>query len=218
MLSEAKQPAGSRRLFASIAVCFGAATVLVGGCAGPDKASIEVRRQNQALRDEIETMKRQRQADAATIAALQRKGGQSAAGELSPERLDRLFTVAGLQLGKLTGGYDRDPATPGDDAIRVQVVPIDASGGAIKAAGQFTIEAFDLSGDGRLAGRWSFDLEQSKSAWHGNGLLYHYLFTLPLDAPVPPHLTLKVTFTDELTARQFTVQRPITLRPSESAS
>jgi hypothetical protein len=185
------------------------------GCAAPNKVNIELRKQNQALRSELETLKRQREADAASIAAMQRS---PTSVPLAPTELDKLYTTAGLELGKLTGGYENDAARPGDDAIRVQAVPIDAEGDPIKASGAFLIEAFDLSGDAKLLGRWEFDVSQARRQWHGAGILYCYLFTLPLSQPpASPQITLKVTFTDELTGRQFTQQRPISLRLTESA-
>jgi hypothetical protein len=188
------------------------AALLHCGCGSPNKANIQLRKQNQALKSELETLKRIREADAATIAALQARTTGGGVAQLAPEKLDRLFTVAGLQLGKLTGGYDADRSTPGDDAVRVQAVPTDTGGQSIKAAGAFVVEAFDLSGEGRLVARWEFDSPAAKKQWHGGGLLYDYLFTLPLpERPAPPQLTLKVTFTDELTGRKFTQQRPITL-------
>lgn len=201
-------------------LCSSAALLLGSGCGAPNKANIDLRKQNQALRAELETLRRQREADAASLAAMRRADGgtQPAAAGLAPAQLESLYTVAGLKLGALTGGYDADRGKPGDDALRVQAVPTDAEGDPIKSAGAFVIEAFDLSGDGALAGRWTFDVDQARRQWHGAGMLYCYLFTLPLErTPASPQLTLKVTFTDALTGRQFTQQRPITLKLAGSA-
>ena len=205
------------RLLICVYLCSSVVLVLASGCSAPNKANIELRKQNQDLRAEVEVLKRQHEADAASIAALQRDQSSNAA-QLAPAQLDRLVTVAGLRLGNLTGGYETDAARPGDDAIRVQAVPIDADGDPIKASGAFVIEAFDLSGDAKLLGRWGFDVSQSRQQWRGAGILYCYLFTLPLSQPpASPQVTLKVTFTDELTGRQFSQQRPISVRLAESA-
>lgn len=187
--------------------------VLVAGCGpGPSRANIELRQQNQQLRDEIAELQRQRAADAATITALQRNA--TTVPSLPQERLEKLFTVAGIQLGRLTGGFDTDPSLPGDEAIRVQVVPTDQDGQPIKAAGSFVVQAFDLAAANPRVGEWRFDVDQAKSAWRGDALLYHYILTCPLKSPVEhSSITLKVQFTDELTGRQFEQQRVITVRP-----
>jgi hypothetical protein len=208
------------RFFICVYLC-SSVVLLFSGCgAAPSQVNIELRKELQDLRAQNSQLERQHAADAATIAALQHQstiGGPVA--QLDPAKLDKLFTTAEISLGKLAGGYDADPNTPGDEAIRVQATPKDASGQQLKAAGSFVIEAFDLTGDGRLLGRWNYDVDQSKAAWRGDALLYAYVFTIPLEQrPSTPQITLKVTFTDELTGRQFTAQRSIGLRLPGSGS
>lgn len=215
---------------AAAGVCAAAAVLLglaAGGCGSPSKANIALRKENQELREQVEQLQRQRAADAASLAAMQRQlhggdGGattQQARANLPPEVLDRLFTVAGLQLGRLTGVLSPERAGGASAVLRVQATPTDASGQAIKSAGSFVIEAFDLSADGRLVQRWTFDLGQSKAAWHGAAMLYCYLFQCPFDTPpTAAKLTLKVTFTDELTGRQFSEQRPIDVDVSPASA
>jgi hypothetical protein len=91
---------------------------------------------------------------------------------------------------------------------------VDESGGQLKAAGSFVVELFDLHKQSdNLVGRWEFSLEQAKDNWFGYALLYEYVLTARFEHP-PEHsdLTLKVTFHDELTGREFTAQKPITVK------
>src|SRR5438046_3115801 len=113
------------------------------GCGSPNTASIVVRKQNQDLQVPIATLTRAREADAATIRNLQAPVGTIPT--LSQERLEKLFTVHGIQLGRLTGGADLDRSKPGDEGIKVYITPTDDDGEPLKAAGSFVIEAFDLA-------------------------------------------------------------------------
>jgi hypothetical protein len=135
---------------------------------------------------------------------------------LPQDRLDELFTVAGIKLGRLTGGFDADPQAAGDESIRVHLVPFDSVGDDLKAAGSVVVEAFDLSSDAARVGRWSFDLASTRSAWNSSGLLYEYVLDCPLAGVVVPksaELTLRVTFTDALTGRSFSAQQLVRVRP-----
>ncbi|HRK32212.1 MAG TPA: hypothetical protein PLD59_14190 [Tepidisphaeraceae bacterium] len=192
--------------------CILAAVLGAAGCGSPSKANIELRKQNQALRDEIEALKRRQTADAATIVALEKSGVMS--DQLPKHRLDELFTTAGISLGKLTGGYDRTPATPGDDAIRVQAAPIDLAGEPLKAAGAFKVEAFDAvsSGVPQKIAEWNFSTAEAKAAWLGQVFQYGYLLTCPFETlPAGKELKLRVTFIDALTARELTAEAPVVL-------
>src|SRR5688500_3129955 len=97
-----------------------------GGCGlvgGPrNTANIELRKENQALRDKVAALERQAEADAAAIRSHEKQVG--ALPTLARDRLDRLFTTHGIQLGRLTGGADLDPAQPGHEGLKVYVTPI----------------------------------------------------------------------------------------------
>src|SRR5688572_14588101 len=94
---------------------------VVSGCTKPSAANIQVRKENQDLRDRIASLEKAREADAATIRSLESRIGT--VPTLPKERLDRLFTVHGLNLGRLTGGMDADAAKPGDEGIKVYAAP-----------------------------------------------------------------------------------------------
>ncbi|HEY8667130.1 MAG TPA: hypothetical protein VIL86_10710 [Tepidisphaeraceae bacterium] len=197
----------------SCAVVFSALfTALLAGCGSPSKANIELRRQNAALRDRVELLTKQHQSDVADIERLETAKG--ALATLPHERMEQLFTANALKLGRLSGGADLEPAKPGDEALKVYVVPTDAAGDAIKAAGAFTIEAFDLDvPEHPLVGTWKFSVEQARESWYGKAMLYEYVLTCPWQAgPTHAKLTVKVTFTDALTGLTLTAKQDVTIK------
>src|SRR5438874_402601 len=107
-----------------------AGMVFLVSCGSPNTASIVVRKQNQDLQVQIATLTRAREADAATIRNLQARVGTIPT--LSQERLEKLFTVHGIQLGRLTGGADLDRSKPGDEGIKVYITPTDDDGEPLK--------------------------------------------------------------------------------------
>ena len=189
----------------------------LAGCGSPNRGNIILRKQAQGLEAQIAQLKRQHEVDQATIAGLNSRAGAAAVASLPPERLDRLFTVNGIKLARLTGGSDLDPARPGDEGLKAYVALVDQTGDELKSSGSFVVEAFDLSsGPGGLrVGRWEFPVEQSQANWHSFLTRYEYVLTCPWQEVVPrnPELTLKVIFTDELTGRQFTAQQAVKIHP-----
>ena len=174
----------------------------------PSKANITLRKENQQLQGQIDQLKRQREADKASIAGLSQRVGT--VPTLEPARLDRLFTVHRIELERLTGGADLDGSKPGHEGLKVYVRLLDQHGDEIKSAGAFVVEAFDLSGpEPRRLGRWEFPVEQSQQNWHSFLTRYGYVLTCPWQESPPRSgdVTVRVTFNDELTGRQFTSQQ-----------
>lgn len=176
-----------------------ACAVALAGCSGPNKANVELRKQNQDLKEEVRALKERTEADGRLIRGLRERSNVTPT--LPADRLERLFTVQGLKFGRLTGGADLDRGKSGDEGLRVQVAPTDAAGDALKAAGTFTIEAFDTALEkGVRIGRWEINLDEAKASWRGGFGQYNYTFELPWQTP-PQHENLHVeaTFLDELT-------------------
>jgi len=195
-------------------LCASAAIFLLG-CGSPNKANIELRKQNQVLVKQVDELKRQREVDLARIRGLE--SSAPTLETLPPERLDKLVTTYGLKIGRLTGGAELDPAQPGDSGLKVYVAPIDRSGEAIKAAGSFVIEAFDLanSNEPRI-GRWEFSPEDALKYWVNFLNQTNYALPAPWQhgPPAHPDITMRVTFTDELTGRQFEAQKALRVKLS----
>jgi outer membrane murein-binding lipoprotein Lpp len=186
----------------------------LAGCFGkPNHANIDLRKQNQELQNQIATLQRERDAARAEIGGL--KSRSTTVPSLAPERMAKLFTTTGIELGRLTGGADLDPDKPGDDGLKVYVTPVDNSGQKFKAAGSIVVEAFDLAADQASArvGKWEFTVENAAKHWSGALLRYEYVLPCPFEQrPAHADVTVKVTFTDELTSRVFTQQRVVKIR------
>jgi hypothetical protein len=187
-------------------------TMMVAGCFGPSQANIQLRKENDGLRTAVGRLEDQQKADRARIAGLEHQA--TTMPVLPQDRLDRLFTVHGLQFSRLTGGYASTPGLAWDDLVKVYVVPVDADGQVIKAAGQFKVEIFDLADpQSPLLDSRQFSLDQSRSAWYGQSMLYSYVLSIPL-THLPQHteLTVVATFTDELTQRIISAEQKIKVR------
>ena len=176
--------------------------VALVGCRGPDKANIELRKENQALKDQVENQARRHQADQAQIAALQTEKG-SAVETLPTTRLAELFTVSGIDINKLTGFRK--------DGLKVYISPTDDAGDIIKAAGSLTIDAFDLSkGSEAHLGHWEFPLKDAANNWYQSWIVHGYALQTPLQPPeLVKEITVRASYTDALTQRTFTNQRVI---------
>ena len=176
---------------------------LSGGCKSPDKANIVLRKDKQELEAKLADLRGQHDAAMARLAAYERQTGT--VESLPNERLGQLFTVHKIDLGQLTGGTDLDIKSPGDEALRVYLVPMDETGEYLKATGHVVVEAFDLSraSDNRI-GRWEFGPEQLKDAWRSFLRLNAFVLNCPWQTvPERAGLAVKVTFTDALTGRVF---------------
>ncbi len=198
---------------AVVVVTAATALLLSSGCGSPNVASIAVRRENPTLRNKIAELERLEQGHLAQIRAFE--SNATTVPSLGNERLATLFTTHGLRFGRLTGGADLDPKQPGDDGLKIYVVPTDAHGQPLKAAGSFVVEAFDLAkGDNARVGRWEYPLDQAAKNWFGQAMLYTYVLPAPWQQQRPEHgeLTIRVTFSDALTGRSFTEQKVVKVR------
>ena len=196
--------------------CLLGAVLLIptGGCAllggSPSTANIDLRKKNQALSAQIDTLKQQAAAQDEVIKGLRER--QGTLPTLPPDRLAKLWTTHGLKFGRLTGGWDADEKKPGDEGVQIYVYPTDQDGQSIKATGSFKVELFDLADVKEpLIGKWTFDLDAAKKAWRGNLADYNYVLQCPWKQRVPAHeeLTMKIEFLDELTQTPFHAQQVI---------
>lgn len=186
----------------------------LGGCfliQKPDKANIELRKKIQEAEAQLAETRLKSEADAATIRSFEERIGTLPT--LPQDRLDKLFTTHDLKLGRLTGGADLDPKTPGHEGLKIYATPIDQAGDALKAAGTFTVDAFDLSRETNpKIGHWTFDVAASRAGWTSVLNRYNYVLTLPWQTPPSgPKLHLDVTFVDELTQRRFVKSIDVTV-------
>ena len=184
--------------------------VAAGGC-GPGASTegladrLEAsRKENVQLRQKVERLEGDVKARDEQIARLRGLGGK---------RAELLFTVASIRLGR-TSGVDTD-GKPGDDGVRVYLKCVDRDGDALKAAGDVTIQLFDLSTEAKenLLARYDFSAADAARHFSGGLLMNQYKFDCPWKSAPPPRadITLRATFTEYLTGKTFTTQKPVTL-------
>jgi hypothetical protein len=129
---------------------------------------------------------------------------------LGPKRLEKLYYVERIRLGRYTGAVDLDDK-PGDDAVKVLLEPIDQHADAIKAPGEALVQLYDLAEPPgkNLLGEYRWNVEQLAKTWAGGFLSYHYGLECPWKSTPPQHeeVTVRVEFTEYLTGRTFTAQK-----------
>lgn len=128
---------------------------------------------------------------------------------LGDKRLERLFHVTAITLGRYTAGVDLDDEA-GDDGIRVYLVPRDRDGHTIKAAGAVRVQLFDLAADPKenLLGTFDFPVEDIGKLFASGFLTNHYKLDCRWKKPpANPDITVRVVFTDYLTGKTFTAQK-----------
>ena len=186
----------------------------LAGCAVKTDEVLELQREKQEL------LGRLRQAEG-TIAeqreTLKRKDEQiSSLSELGPERLEVLFAVEKIELGRYTGGTNLDEKV-GDDGVRVYMIPKDQAGRTVTAVGSVEIDVFDLARkEESLLMSYSFTAAKAKEHWQSSGLANHYSFTCPWKdkEPLGEEITIHVKFVDYLSGRSFTATKQCRIRPA----
>ena len=142
---------------------------------------------------------------------LQRDEQIVALQKLGDKRLGLLYTVQRIALASGTGGANTDDK-PGDEAVKVNVAPIDQYGSVLKAAGSVKVQVFDLAATqaGNLLAECDYDPNAAAKNWASGLFSSYYAFTLPLPAP-PAHreLTVRAEFTEYLTGKTFITQQVI---------
>lgn len=189
--------------------------LLLGGCApnrGRDLLESRLRQQDEQLAElETELRRTREELRIASQDAAQLRAQLDEAGSpfIATETAHAALRTVGIELSRLfTGPLDQD-GQPGDEMFSAVVVPLDADGSLVKTPGKVEIEALDLSrpeGERRL-GRWSFDEEQAREAWHEGVFGTGYRFRLPWQRPPSSEEVLvhaKLTTPD---GRQFDATR-----------
>lgn len=176
--------------------------IFLTGCRSPDKVNVQLRKDKQQLEEQIAGLQQQLQAANARVSGFEAQRGSLPT--LPQDRLDKLFTVHGIKLGRLTGG---DPSNDkgADEGLKVYLSPVDETGEALKATGAVEIEAFDLSlgGDNRI-GHWAIDSASLRARWRSLGSFRTFVIECPWQKrPQHSKLAVKVTFHDELTGRVY---------------
>jgi len=129
---------------------------------------------------------------------------------LGEKRLEQLYFVDSIKLGRYSGGWDLD----GDgkqDGVKVFLSPRDQYGTAIKAAGAATVQLYDLAAEPNesLIAEFNWTVEELPGAWASGFMSYHYTFNCPWgdNPPANDIVTVRVVFVDYLTGKTFSAQK-----------
>ena len=184
----------------------------VSGCfPKPNLANIALRKEVQSLEEKVKNLEVRDKANVAQIVSLE---ANRTIQTLPDERLQRLFTVSGLTFRNLTLGEDLDPATPGDEAFKICVAPIDQFGDEFKSAGSIRVELFDLAlGEPRI-GVWVLKTPETQKRWLSTPVIDGYVLSFTWQTvPTNAKLLVKATFSEELTGRSVEAQTNLTITP-----
>ena len=195
----------SRRLVPLSLVGF----VFVAGCFGaPNKNEIQLRKDKQALQKQVEELTAKVDQLSAQVRGYE--SDRPTVETLPQERLDQMWTTAGIRFGRLTGIDRGAEGRP----LKVYLQPFDEDGATIKAAGDIVVGVYNLDGENIKLGEWTFDAADSKSRWSAGGFLNEYVLTCPWEGDAPEagtKLLLRTQFTDALTGRPFEAKQDLSV-------
>lgn len=120
-----------------------------------------------------------------------------------------------ISLGIGTGGFDADGQN-GDEGLQVILVPKDADGSAIKAAGSVQVRAYDLANNGskRPIGLWELTPDQLRSYWQKGILSSGYKLLLQWHTP-PTNSKVRIAIKlQTIDGQLFETEKEITVKAS----
>jgi hypothetical protein len=127
--------------------------------------------------------------------------------------LSEPYPVRSIRFGRQTGGRPSE-TLPGDDALQVQLEPIDPEGQAIKAPGHLLLQAIEINPEGlkRPLSVWEIPADQLRENWRNGLFTTGYLLTLPWKVwPSTERLRLIALFR-MVDGRCFEADKDITVR------
>ena len=126
--------------------------------------------------------------------------------------LSEFYSIKKIKITRYTDFYDKDN-DGSEEKLIVYIQPFDFPGDVVKATGEVSIELWNLnSRDNPLVRSWRISPEQLSKLWHSSLLRTNYRIELkrPEETKdLESELTLKVSFTDYLTGKDFTAQHII---------
>lgn len=138
---------------------------------------------------------------------------QTLSGLPADVRLENMYRLDKIRLGRLSGFFDKDRDDRRETLI-VYVTPYDKDGDGIKATGSINVQLWDLNKpeEESLLGEWDVPPGALKKLWFKTILAVNYRLTFDISDKVESFdepLTVRATFTDYLTGKVFKDQRVI---------
>ena len=136
------------------------------------------------------------------------------------KRLERVFTVQRIQIGDKCCGIG-EPNAAWDKGVKVYLEPVDQDAVSIKAAGEVTIELYDLAApqDRNRLCACRFPVEEIGKKWTQGFMSQFYIFECEWggNPPSQKQVTVRVVFVDYLTGKTFTDQKVVEVTPPPAA-
>ena len=138
---------------------------------------------------------------------------QTLSGLPEEVRLENMYSLERVKLGRLSGFFDKDKDGKREELI-VYVTPVDKEGDGVKATGSVNVQLWNLSkpDDQALLGEWDIPPGELKKLWFKTILAVNYRLTFDISDNVESFdepLTAKITFIDYLSGKVFKDQRVI---------
>jgi hypothetical protein len=138
---------------------------------------------------------------------------QTLSGLPEDVRLESLYSLESVKIGRYTGFYDKDKDGKNEKLI-VYIRPIDEEGDEVKASGAVDVQLWNLNkaDSEALLGEWRVQPDELKKLWYATLVTINYRLTFDIADKVDNFddiMTVKVTFTDYLTGKVFNAQRII---------
>ena len=193
------------------AVLAGCLLVVAGGCESAGRKSLT--EENAAL--ELETAQlKSRLEQSETKNEQLKKQIQTLSGLPAEVRLENLYELQRIKIGRYTNFYDKDKDGKKEKLI-VYIQPIDREGDLIKAGGTVDVQLWDLNSpqaNQALLGQWHVEPDELKKLWFVTIMTSNYRLIFDVAKEISEFkepLTVKVTFTDYLSGKVFKEQKVI---------
>lgn len=182
-----------------------------GGRAARDNLESELRNREEdvrQLREDLDRAECFNQALSRELSAVRCEPGPNGV----VERPSMPYPVQTLRIGRGTGG--RAAECGGDDALQLQVEPVDCEGQTIKAPGNLYVEVTEITKEGlkRPLSSWDLPQDQLRGKWQNGLFSTGYMLTLPWKAPPMSEKLRVLARLSMLDGRVFEADRDITVR------
>jgi hypothetical protein len=194
------------------AILAGCLLTLSASCENGGSKPLSLAEEINALREEKKQLAHQIEQSKAENKQLRKQ--MEVLAELPPEaKLENLYRLRSVKIGRYTGFYDKDKDGKKEKLI-VYIQPIDEEGDIVKATGAVDVQLWDLSREQgeALLGEWRVEPDELKELWFAAMISINYRLTFDVAEiieGVEEPLTVKMTFTDYLAGKVFKEQKVV---------
>jgi len=138
---------------------------------------------------------------------------ETLSGTREQASFDDIHRIESVKITRYTNIYDKDKSGTRESLI-VYIQPTDSQGDIVKTPGSAEVELWNLNkpSDQALLAKWNVDSDQMKKLWFAAMVSTNYRLTFDVTDKIEKYdtpLTVKMTFTDQLSGKTFHDQRVI---------